>query len=120
MKGGLFLMKRCLLTSMLLILISFSVFTGPSEKIAHYSFNSKDEHMITTVETITSTHAITESVQTVIQKWQTPLLFPPADSIHVLKEKFIPFQPIDHAIFSGKIAGFICVVQHQSNYLPTL
>lgn len=111
-------MKKCLLSSMLLLLISFSLFIGPSEETAQYSFNPTDEPAISTVDTIASSDVITESVQTIIPKWQTEFLFPSTDTSHFLIEQLVSIKLINHLFFSGEIAGFICVVQHQSNYLP--
>lgn len=111
-------MKKCLLSSMLLLLISFSLFIGPSEEMAQYSFNPTDEPAISTVDTIASSDVITESVQTIIPKWQTEFLFPSSDTSHFLIEQLVSIKLINHLFFSGEIAGFICVVQHQSNYLP--
>lgn len=111
-------MKRCLLLSMLLMLIFFSLFNGPSEEMAHYSFNQTDEPTISIVDTIASSDVIIESVQTIIPKWQTEFLFPSTDNSHILTGKLIPIKFMNHLFFSRKIAGFICVVQHQSNYLP--
>ena len=111
-------MKRCLLSSMLLILISFSVFIGPSEKMAQYSLNPTDEPVISMVSKITNSDVITESVHTIVQKWQIEVLFPPTTSTQTLLGKSIPFKFINHAFFSREIAGFLTVVQHQSNYLP--
>jgi len=110
-------MKKCVLSIMLLMLISFSLFIGPSEETAQYSFNPTDEPTITTVDTIASSDVITESVQTLIPKWQTEFLFPSNDDTHILSSKLTPIKFMNHLFFSGKIAGFICVVQHQSNYL---
>jgi len=111
-------MKKCVLTSMLLIFISFVLFIGPSEEMKKFSFHSADEPVISKADTITGSDVITESVQTIVPKWQTEFLFPSNESTHNLKGKFLPFKFINHAFFSRKIAGFICVVQHQSNYLP--
>lgn len=111
-------MKKCLLSSMLLMLISFSLFIGPTEEMAHYSFNQTVEPTISTVDTIASSDVITESVHTIIPKWQTEFLFPSTDTLYILKGKLIPIKFMNHLFFSRKIAGFICVVQHQSNYLP--
>src|SRR5690625_6342002 len=72
-------MKKCVLSIMLLMLISFSLFIGPSEETAQFSFNPTDEPTITTVDTIASSDVITESVQTLIPKWQTEFLFPSND-----------------------------------------
>lgn len=110
-------MKKCLLSSMLLMLISFLLFIGPSEEIAHYSFNQTDEPTLSTVDTIVSSDVITKSVQTIIPKWQTEFLFSPTDTLYILKGKLIPFKFMNYLFTSKKIAGFICVVQHQSNYL---
>ncbi len=118
MKGGLLPMKKCVFSIMILILFSFSIFIGPSEEMAQNSFHPTDEPAISTVDTIANSDVITESVQTIINKWQTEFLFPPTSSIYVLEGKSILFKFINHVFFPRKIAGFICVVQHQSNYLP--
>lgn|SRR5690625_3862512 len=111
-------MKKCLMTCMLMILISFSVFVGPSEKMAQYSFNSTDESVISSVDTIANSNVITESIQTIIKKWQIEFLIPLIKSTHVLRGKSTPFKFIYHGFLSREVVGFICAVQHQSNYLP--
>src|SRR5699024_9098207 len=111
-------MKKCLLSSMLLLLISFSLFIGRSEEMAQYSFNPTDELVISTVDTIASSDIITQSVATNIPKSQTELLFQSTDTSHFFIERLVSIKLITHLCFSGKIAGFICVVQNQSNYLP--
>src|SRR5699024_6758165 len=105
-------MIKCLLSSMLLLLISFSLLIGHSAEMVQYSFNSTDELVISTVDTIASSDVITESVQTIIPKWQTEFLFPSTDTSHFLIEQLVSIKLINHLFFSGKIAGFICVVQH--------
>ncbi len=110
-------MKKCLLASMLLMLISFSLFIGPSEEMAHHSFKPIDEPAISSVYKIASSDVITESVQTIIPKWQTDFLFPSTDDLQILKEKLNPNIFMNHLFHPREIAGFICAVQHQSNYL---
>lgn len=112
-------MKKCILNIMLLMLISFSLFISPSQEIEQYSFNNADESTISTVDTIASSDVITESVQTIIPKWQTESLFPSTDAPNIIDKKLIPNKYINHPFFSGEIVGFICVVQHQSNYLSS-
>ncbi|TXL66823.1 hypothetical protein FHP05_05485 [Cerasibacillus terrae] len=111
-------MKKFLLSSMLLMLISFSLYIGPSEEMRQSSFDFTDEPAISTVYTMASSDVITQSVQTIIPKWQTEFLFPSTDALYILKGKPIPIKFMNHLFFSRKIAGFICVVQNQTNYLP--
>lgn len=117
-KGGLYAMKKCVLNSILLMLLAFALFINPSEKIAQYSFYDMDEPVISSVDTIASSDVIIESVQTVIPKWQTESLFASTNIADIIKGKLLPFKFINHLFFSKEIAGFICVVQYQSNYLP--
>lgn len=111
-------MKKSILTSMLLMLITFLVFIGPSEKIAQMSLHTAEETTISAVDTIADADVITESVQTVIQKSQPDILFPSTDYTRILTGTFLPLKRMNHAFFSNEMAGFILVVQHQSNYLP--
>lgn len=112
-------MKKVVITSMLLILIFFSTFINSSQETASNSapFNSTDQPVISKIDTNANFEAITESGQTVIYKWQTEPLFPSFNFAHVLRGKFIPFKFFNHVFFLEDMAGFICVVQHQSNYL---
>ena len=118
-KGGLYAMKKCVLTSMLLMLIAFSLFISPSEEIAQYAFNHTDEPVISSVDTIASSDLIIEAVQTIISKSQTEFLFSSTNIADILKGELLHFKFINHLLFSKEIAGFICVIQHKSNYLPS-
>ena len=110
-------MKNYVLISMLLMLISFSVFINPLEGIEDHSFSSKDEMVISAIDTITDADAITESVPTIIEKWQIESRFPSKNAAHDLRGKSIPIRFINHVICTAKVTGFISVVHHQSNYL---
>lgn len=110
-------MRKYVLSSLLLILVVFSVIISPLGEIAQYSFESNDESVISTVDTIADTDVITQSVQTVIQKWQTKVLFSSSNTTHDLNEKFISFKFINHVFLPKITDGFISVVHHQSNYL---
>lgn len=110
-------MKKCLLANMLFVLITFTMFICPSEEMAQYSFNHTDEPAITSADKIVNSDVITETVQTIIYKYQTEFLFPASDSAHILKGKFVPSEFINHAFFPQQDAGFLCAVHHQSNYL---
>lgn len=102
---------------MLLLSVFFLIFKNPSFGIENQSFNFTDDSVISKVDTIVDSNLITETIQITVQKWQTELLFPPTQTPHDLKGSFVPFKFINHAFFPEKIAGFICVVHHQSNYL---
>lgn len=102
------------------MLISFTVFLSPLEEISQYSFKSTDETVISTVNTISDADVITQSVPTIIKKWQFDALFPSTHSTHVLIGTFIPFKFINHVFCTTDRYGFINVVQHQSNYLTSL
>lgn len=110
-------MRKYTLIGMLFMLISVSVFIHPSGVIAQHSFDSTGETVIAENDVIADSDVITEPVHTLIQKWQTDILFPPKSVKHVLKGNFIPFKFISHASLSTEIAGFINVMYHQSNYL---
>lgn len=111
-------MKKYVVISMLLILVSFSVFTNPSIELKSYPFDSTDGSVISEVDTIVDSNVITETIQFIVQKWQTELLFPPTQSSQDLKGSFVSFMFINHVFLPGEIARFICVVHHQSSYLP--
>ena len=110
-------MKNVGLISALLMLMSFSVLVGPMNEMSHYSFHKPDETVISAVNTISDADVMTETVPTIIKKWQFNALFPSTHSLHALRGTFIPFKFIHHVFSSTDSAGFITVVQHQSNYL---
>lgn len=96
----------------------FILFTGPTQELAHYSFNESTEDSITVADTSVSSNMITESVQTVIEKVQVDFLFPFADHLANQTVHHANFTSPQHLDLTNAFFGFICVVQHQSNYLP--
>lgn len=118
MEGGVLLMKKCVSIGMLLMLVLYLLLINPSQEIAQHSFNYTDEPVITSVDTITSSDVITESIQTILHKWQIKFLFSTTNFLSILRGSVIPFKFINDVILCGEVVGFICVVHHQSNYLP--
>src|SRR5699024_12705482 len=110
-------MTKATFIVMLFIFISCSLFIHPSGVITQHSFDSTGGTVIAENDVIADSDVSTDPVHTLIQKWQTDILFPPKSVKHVLKGNFIPFKFISHASLSTEIAGFINVMYHQSNYL---
>src|SRR5690625_478588 len=100
-----------------LLSVFFLIFKNPSFGIENQSFNFTDDTIISKVDTIVDSNLITETIQLTVQKWQTALLFPPTHIPHDVKGSFVSYKFINDAFFPEKIACFISVVHHQSNYL---
>lgn len=112
------MMKKLVLTGIIIILTSFLMFVSPSNDIKQLlSLESPEKPVITEASTITGSHIVIEYVQTTIQKWHNVVLFSPATRLHKYIEEPIP-QILTNlpSSFTG-ISSFICAAHHQSNYL---
>ncbi|MRH44430.1 hypothetical protein GH741_17440 [Aquibacillus halophilus] len=110
-------MKQNLLTCLLLLFVSYSAVISPSQEIGQY--DSTNESIISTMDTISEFEAVTESGLKLPHKWQTKTLFPSTIFTFFLKDESPVFRIIHQEIPSTTFLGFISVEQNQANYLTS-
>lgn len=109
---------RIMARTILVLLFTFTWLMNDATHLPDMQFNEGEHKIHHSVDTITDSEIVLETVRLTIKKIATELPFFSINVPLTVKTQFIPLKFVSQFTVSNQFISFIYVVQHQSNYLP--